>query len=171
MNWNVNNSQQAGSAGRALALVALGAALAGSCQAREEASIVREFTDPHTRAHWLLLREAGHGGGPGRLVAVMEAPAEGARSKGLPNLPEGVRSASGTASNGARLVPVIHSGDRVIVEQHTPLIDARLEAVAMAPAAHLARFPVRLKPSGKVVQAVALGPGLAGLVQEAEARP
>jgi hypothetical protein len=68
-------------------------------------------------------------------------------------------------------VPVIHTGERVILEEHTPVVDGRLEAVALGPAVIGGEFNVRLKMGGKVLRAVALGPGRAEVKGEREARP
>ena len=69
------------------------------------------------------------------------------------------------------LLPVIRAGDRLIVEEHTAVVEARLEAVALGPAASGSPFQVRLTIGGKVVRAVALGPGRAAFAAETEARP
>ena len=63
---------------------------------------------------------------------------------------------------------MIHARDYVIVEEHTALVDARLEAVALGSAASDAPLRVRLKVGGKIVGAVATGPGHAILAPEAE---
>jgi flagella basal body P-ring formation protein FlgA len=54
---------------------------------------------------------------------------------------------------------VIHGGDRIIVEEHTQVVDAQLEAVAMGPAAAGGQFRVRLKIGGKIIAAVATSTG------------
>ena len=58
----------------------------------------------------------------------------------------------------------------MVVEEHTAVVDARLEAVALGPAAIGSPFEVRLKIGGKVVRVVALAPGRAALAPQAEAR-
>jgi hypothetical protein len=67
--------------------------------------------------------------------------------------------------------PVIRAGDRLIVEEHTALVDAVLEARALTPAAPGSAFDARLTVGGRVVRAVALGPGRAALQLETGARP
>lgn len=123
--------------------------------------IVREIDDPHTGDRWLLVRSHGHSGGPGRLV-----------------LAASHRNAAGDASgritpqaDELRLIPVIRSGDRLIVEEHTAAVDAVLEARALQPSAAGAELDVRLAIGGKVVRAVALGPGRAAILAETGIRP
>jgi flagella basal body P-ring formation protein FlgA len=66
--------------------------------------------------------------------------------------------------------PVIRAGDRLVVEENTAVIEARLEAVALGPAALGSSFDVRLKLGGKVARAVALAPGRAAFQAHAEVR-
>ena len=105
------------------------------------------------------MRDPRHGGGPGRLVL-----AESARER-----------AQGNESGGELVAvaprPVIHAGERLIVVENTPLIEARLEAVALSPAAVGSPLDVRLSIGGKVIQAVALAPGRAQIKPETGARP
>jgi hypothetical protein len=139
--------------------VALMAAL-GMAQARGQAApaaAVREILDPHTGARWLLERDASHPGGPGRLVLGAAGSASSPRSVAGPK--------------PAGLPPSIHLGDRLIVEEDTPVVSAWLEAVALGPALAGEGFMVRLRIGGKVMRAVALGPGRAVFALESEARP
>jgi flagella basal body P-ring formation protein FlgA len=69
------------------------------------------------------------------------------------------------------LIPVIRSGDRLIVEEHTARVDAVLEARAMNPAAVGGALDVRLTIGGVVVRAVALGPGRAAFQTGSGVRP
>jgi hypothetical protein len=62
-------------------------------------------------------------------------------------------------------------GDRLIVEEDTPVASARLEALALGPASPGVEFMVRLRIGGKVMRVVALGPGRAAFATESEARP
>jgi flagella basal body P-ring formation protein FlgA len=57
------------------------------------------------------------------------------------------------------LKPMIRGGDPVVVEETTPVMEARFEGIALQPAVEGATLDVRLKISGAVVQAVALAPG------------
>ena len=117
---------------------------------------VREIDDPHTGDRWLLVRATDHPGAPGRMVLV-SGPGQGERAVSA-RIPD-----STSLVNFASFRPVIRGGDRVVVEESTPLVEARLEGVALGPAAAGAPIHVRLKLNGGVVKAVALGPGRAAL--------
>ena len=95
---------------------------------------------------WVLLRGAGRPGAPGRLILAATL----ATSPAAPG--------QGTLTHP---LPVIHAGDRLILEEDTALVHARLEAVALSPALAGSALRVRLVPGGFVVHAVALGPGRA----------
>lgn len=110
--------------------------------------IVAEIQDPATGRRWLLERDLAHPGGPGRLV---EAEGSGATKRGSPT---------------RRRRPVIHAGDRVVVEEDTATVRARLEAVALATACAGTRLKVRLRIGGRLVPVVALAPGRARLLPE-----
>ena len=120
--------------------------------------IYREIDDPNTGVRWLLMRNQEHPAGPGRLIQVKPV----ASSSGKPG--------SLAAEVPAPALPVIHAGDTVTVEEKTAVVDAHLEAVALGPAAKGSSFEVRLKIGGKVLRAVALGPGQAAIQGETEAR-
>jgi len=119
-------------------------------------TILREINDPNTGARWLLVRGSDQPGAPGRLI--------------MAAIPAGssVRPAELTP---AVTLPVIHTGDRLIVEENTALIQARLEASALGPAAVGSPLKVRLLLGGAVVRAVALGPGRASFAMAAGRRP
>jgi hypothetical protein len=85
--------------------------------------------------------------------------------------PHSVASGAGQIAGPVAALPVIRSGDRVIVEEHTAVVDAVLEARARRPAAAGAVFEARLAIGGRVVRVVALGPGRAQLQPETGARP
>jgi hypothetical protein len=127
---------------------------------RPGAEIFREIDDPATGDRWLLVRDTDHPGGPGRMVLA---------ARGL-SVPDGSGSIRTPAARPTQL-PVIRAGDRVIVEENTPVVEARLEAVALAPALAGSVFEVRLEIGGKVVQAVALGPDRAAFAHQIGARP
>lgn len=105
-----------------------------------------EIADPSTGARWVLSRDAQHPGGPARLV----------------------QDHPGTAAHSCR--PALHSvirvGDRVIVVDRTPSVEARFDAIALDQAALGAEIRARLKLNGKTVRVVALGPGHAMMVRE-----
>jgi hypothetical protein len=66
---------------------------------------------------------------------------------------------------------IIRTGDRVRVEEHTPVVDADLESVALGPAIAGASLNVRLRIGGRVVRAVAVAPGRAQIGDDAEVTP
>jgi hypothetical protein len=120
--------------------------------------LYREIDDPHTGDRWLLTRNDEFPGGPGRLVRVATAS-------------HVAGGASGVSAGQPVALPVIRPGDRVIVEEHTAVVDAVLEARALRPAAVGAVFEARLTIGGRVLRVVALGPGRAALQPETGARP
>ncbi len=123
--------------------------------------VVREIDDPNTGDRWLLVRNDQDPGGPGRLVLIA---AHRYSSGG-----KTVRAAGETRS--AQVLPVIRAGDRIVVEEHTAIVDAVLEARALAPAAPGDALNARLTIGGHVVRAVALGPGRAALQPITGMRP
>jgi hypothetical protein len=138
---------------------------AGTSVPRQIADLViREIDDPHSGARWLLMRDRNHPAGPGRLVLV----AAPGRHAG-PGVPVGTLFTTSTVLIPPR--PVIRAGDRLVVEENTAVIEARLEAVALGPATLGSTFDVRLKMGGKVARAVALAPGRAAFQAQTEARP
>lgn len=103
--------------------------------------VLREIRDPHTGICWRLLSDLAAPAGPAQLAA------SGAGDSCPP-----VQAAQRFA---------IQQGDRVVLEEHTPTVDARLEAVAMGSARVGSPVDLRLKIGGKVVRAVAIAPGRA----------
>jgi hypothetical protein len=140
-----------------------GPASAGSPAAGEA---LREIDDLHTGDRWLLMRDSIHPGGPGRLVLVADG---GSRSG--PGEAGSARPEASPAADRRLPAPVIRAGDRLVLEEKTAVIEARLEAVALGPAANGAPLTVRLEIGGMVVQAVALGPGRAAFAEQIEVRP
>lgn len=126
--------------------------------------VVREIDDPHTGARWLLMRDRNHPAGPGRLVLIATANRQAGQ-----NEPGGAISPASTEMVLPR--PIIRAGDRLVVEENTAVIEARLEAVALGPATLGSVFDVRLKMGGKVARAVAMAPGRAAFQAQTEARP
>jgi len=127
-------------------------------QARAGGEVVREIDDPHSGDRWLLERNPDHPGGPGLLFLL----ASGS------NL---LRQDQSVEASRTEARPVVHGGDRLIVEENTAVVEARLEAVALGPAAVGSVFDARLRIGGRVVRAVALGPGRAELQPDGRARP
>ena len=129
--------------------------------------IIREIDDPSSGQRWLLVRDDAHASGPGLLLL-----AGGGRDL----------NRAGPVAGGAQVPvqipvqaaadpPVIRSGDRVQVEEHSATVDARLEAVALTPAWPGTAFNARLAIGGKVVRAVAVGPGRAAFQNQRAALP
>lgn len=127
------------------ATIAAFALLAAAAPGRGQATpLVRAFDDPACGVRWLLVRDAAHPGGPGRLVPTA--------------LSKGSAEAKGSMEENS---PVIRAGDGILLEEHTAVADVRLEAVALGPARAGERFAVRLKMGGRPVAAEALSPGRA----------
>jgi hypothetical protein len=122
------------------------------------ASIVREIDDPNNGARWLLLIVPHHPGGPGRLVL-----ADAVRNEVLLSKTEVQRTET-------PLSPAIHTGERLILEEHSKVVDARLDAIALNPAAVGGTLRVRLVVGGQVVRALAVAPGTVVLEQEKDGR-
>ena len=98
-----------------------------------------EIRDPFTGATWRMERDAEHPGGPARLVLVSPGDV--------------------LLSNHAVWTPVIHSGERIVIEEHSPVLDARLEAVALANAAEGEILRARMVIGGAVVVVRCVGRG------------
>jgi hypothetical protein len=126
--------------------------------------VYREIDDPFTGDRWLLLRDDRHPGGPGRLVLATGSLDVQASSRSG-------REKAGSRSYTVMLLPVIRTGDRLIVERNTSVVEERLEAVALGPAVQGSSFEVRLEIGGKIFRAVALGPGQAVFAPEAGKQP
>jgi hypothetical protein len=124
--------------------------------------LLREIDDPNNGDRWLLTRDESHPGGPGLLMLVSTARINAAINLAVPGR-------STQASPEAEIAaPIIRTGDRVIVEENTPVVEVRLEAVAMGPALAAAPFSVRLSIGGRVVRAVAIAPGRAVFQEETQ---
>jgi hypothetical protein len=124
-------------------------------------SLVREIDDPHTGDRWMLVVDANHPAGPGRMILVA-APLSGTPGSQMSN--------ASMSAGPALAMPVIHTGDHLVVEENTAVVEARLEAVAMGPALKGSPLNARLSIGGNVVRVVAVGPGQAVFAPEAEAR-
>ena len=123
--------------------------------------VLREIDDPQTGDRWLLMRNAAFPGGPARMVRIA---VHGQR------IDPAQLAASGV--NDATLPQVvIRAGDKLLVEEHTAVVDAVFEARAVAPAAVGTEFEVRLTIGGMVVRAVATGPGRATIKSSSGVRP
>ena len=148
----------------AAGLTALGAAVPAQAQMpAASGQVVREIDDPFNGARWLLVRDNESPAGPGRLVLI-----EPGRDDGPQSRPTGAPGSPGMNASSAQ--PVVRAGERLVVEENTAVVESRLEAVALGPAAVGMMFDARLRIGGHVVRAVALAPGRALLAPEMEAR-
>jgi hypothetical protein len=123
---------------------------------------MREIDDPQTGTRWLLTRNAVHPEGPGRLATASMRIDSDPIHVGREGKVQGVTAAE---------VPprlVIRAGDRLIVEENTATIEARLEAVALGGAAAGSLLQARLKIGGRIVRVIARTPGHAVLSPETE---
>lgn len=107
----------------------------------------RELRDPATGAIWRLLPGDSRQGGPARWVLVD----------------------SGTAfrTTAAGRTLLIHSGDKIVVEEHSAIADARLTAIAITSAAKGEQFRARITVGGGVFTVRAVSAALAELTTEA----
>lgn len=122
--------------------------------------IMRVIDDPHNGTRWYLLRDSAHPGGPGRMVPAAEIDTK-----------EGSAHFSSVAAKELTpFHPCIRSGDHLIIEEHTAVVDAQLAAIALAPAMVGAPLEVRMSLGGKVLRVFALGPGRASLEPVAEVK-
>jgi hypothetical protein len=132
--------------------------------------------DSATGQRWLLVPDEAHPGGPGKMLLLRSPDADQIsreRDGDSKSQTETARLGADAVNSRSRPVsrPVIRAGDALIVEEHTPVVDARLEAVALGSATLGAEFPARLKIGGKVVRVAALGPGRAKVAPRIKAAP
>ena len=148
-----------------LAALSPGPAAAGGASQEAEAGaphgrLLRAIDDPSVGTSWLLYEDAEHPGGPARLVQVALGEAGAGRaSSRAKEMPDDSRH------------PIVHAGDRLTVEEHTPVADSKLAAVALSQAREGEEFEVRLEIGGRVLKAVAEGAGRARLAGESGVRP
>ncbi len=131
---------------------------------RTTREIVREIDDPATGDRWLLERDAQHGAGPGRMVLLQQEMARPAPAGNFVGL---TSSGSDTGASS----PLFRAGDHLIVEEHTRVLDAVFEAIALSPAREGETFRVRLSAGRRVVKAVAVAPGRAMLSLDSGVQP
>jgi hypothetical protein len=128
--------------------------------------VVREIDDPSNGNRWLLVRDWNLPGGPGRLL-LLASSSVAARHAAAPQRqpviqnPPSMTVAFAGLLSAAPAAPVIHSGDALIVEEKTPIVDARLAATSLGTAPVGALLSARLEIGGKVIRVRALSPGRA----------
>jgi hypothetical protein len=122
---------------------------------------VRIIDDQATGHRWLLVKQLDRPEAPALLLQIADAPS---CSKLLP------AESEGRFSIAHQVFPrqIIRPGDSVILSEDSPVAEARLEAVAIQPAAAGQSLTVRLKLGGHLLRAVAIAPGRALLVQGRE---
>ena len=129
------------------------------------ARALREIVDPAAGIRWRLVRDPIHPAGPGRLASVAAWDGEATNSTGAR------RPAAEGEIPLLPLARVILGGDRILVEESTPVASVRLAGVALGPACTGDLFLARLEAVGKTVRVVALGRGHARLAAVGEVRP
>lgn len=124
--------------------------------------VIRSFEDAGTHQSWTVVQDKKQPAAPARLVGAAILPTAG-RASAEESGEESLQMAS-------RLI--IHSGDSLIVDEHTAIVDARLQATALGAAAQGERLRVRLKIGDRIVPAIAIEPGRAEILSPTrEARP
>jgi len=126
-------------------------------------SYVREIFDRSSGNRWILQRDETGSAGPGRMV-LMISPASPVDSGGRERAPSRKRREGDWTSPAL----IIHTGERLIVEEHTAKIESRLEAVALGQATTGAILAVRVKMGGRTVKAIACAPGRAVILRGTE---
>jgi hypothetical protein len=123
---------------------------------------VRVIQDPHTSLCWLLERDPARSGGPGRMVLLGQQERSQSNSISIAK----ANTKNFTKIN-ASIFPVIRSGDRLILEKNSAIVEARLEAFALGSATAGAELNVRLAIGGRILRARAIAPGLAAFAADA----
>lgn len=137
--------------GRAISIAALALAITAICAGRAQVGpaefrgqvAARILHDSPTGNTWILGRDPVHPGGPGHMVQ-LNSPASGRIGPAQPAIDEPI---------------VIHTGDRVVMEEETDIVHAGLEAVAIGNAATNHVLLVRVVIGGRIERAIAIKPG------------
>jgi hypothetical protein len=127
------------------------------------ASCVREILDRSNGNRWILQHNRTGSAGPGRMILITSSAspiASGSREK--------VPSPKRRGVAWPTPAPIIRAGERLIVEEHTAMVEASLEAIALGQATTGAVLVVRLKVGGKTVKAIARAPGRAVILHGLE---
>jgi len=145
-----------------------------SSSRRLNRGVIREIDDPHLGIRWLLMLDPKNAGGPGVLVPsgsnaavlidrslVSTVPAALPQVKPIESVTSNsVLTGSFEQANKPK-TPILRAGDRIVIEEHTPIADASLDAVALSSAVSGGAFTARLTAGGAIVRALALAPGRA----------
>ena len=126
-------------------------------QAQTQTKAIRVIRDPHTALQWLLESDPARPGGPGRIVLLGNQKSSQPESSNIVNGIVNEIAKSGQNVSSA----VIRCGDRLVVEENSAVVEARLEAVALNSAIQGAELRVRLAIGGKILRVIAIGPGRA----------
>jgi hypothetical protein len=124
---------------------------------------LREFEDPATHQHWLLIRDRSRATGPA--LFVKQWPHSTCVPFDLGKVNSGLALRARVHS-----VPVIHPGDQIVLIEHTIVSDAELEATALGEAAVGDSLLVRIKYGGLTVRAIAAARSTATLGFDARER-
>jgi hypothetical protein len=124
--------------------------------------LVREIADLNNGSRWLLLRDASNPGGPGRLMQ------ENVENADLTDQSRKAILRKVSKSDAVPQCAIIRAGDRLLIEEHSPVFDARFEGVALQPAVAGGSLAVRLTVNGKIIRAIAKAPGRAIVQRQAE---
>ncbi|MGB0064885.1 MAG: hypothetical protein WBP85_10615 [Terracidiphilus sp.] len=125
-----------------------------------DGTVLREIRDPTCGDLWLLVRDPNRPAGPGRLMLARQGTSLTEKNGNAPVRPAALAERT-----------VIHTGDALVVEEHSAVVDVRLEATALGPAAKGAFLCARLKIGGKVVRVEAVSAGRAVFGPESEVQP
>lgn len=159
-------------------ILSSGSAVEGAPR-RLNPGVIREIDDPHLGIRWLLMADPRNAGGPGVLlptglnVAVAAVSIDRglvptvpvALSQGKPGVPVPV-FAGGIEEGTSPKAPILRAGERIVIEEHTPVADAALNAIALSSSALGGIFTARLTAGGAIVRAVAMGAGRAVFAPE-----
>ncbi|HUB30307.1 MAG TPA: hypothetical protein VL967_11430 [Terracidiphilus sp.] len=134
-------------------LATVGALFFSACAALGQAPFtlraMREIDDPSSGLRWYLVTDPTHPGAPGRL-----APSTGGAGSAASVLIE------------PPLRPIVLAGDRLVVEDYTPVLKVWLEAVALGPARQ--GEVVKARCAGHLVRVEIVGSGRARLLGAGE---
>jgi hypothetical protein len=117
--------------------------------------LIRTIQDPSSGSVWILVPTPACPGCPGKLIPVAS--------------PD--HRSSTEISRLTLQAQVIHSWDRLVVEDSAGPVRSRLDAVALQPAREGGVLNARLAVNGRQVRVVALGPGRVRLAPSAEWLP